>query len=525
MDEKIKVTAAGEIQIDELMLLVLLEKGTFEIDISRVFAEINLFEDLFSNSMYGNILIADSNNLLDQLSIQGLEGLRIDMRTPGLSEKQRINKTFGIYAISDQQVLNNDRYQAYRLHFCSLELLGDALTKPLNRPIPSKSDNVGQLQHEIVPFIYKKYFIREGGNYIPRNLKLEDQTMTKDGTSDLVLGAALYDHTTMEFSGDQSEIDIYSDGTSDGNVKMQFIAPNWTPLKTINWVTNRSIPKTKEQAGSFLFYESNKAYHYASVDALIKAGRDGTAQIFKYQYDPSNLAAPDKKASNTYKLDVAGEYGRVLKVEVQNYLNLLDSQNMGYFGMQLRLIDPLLKRYREQNFSSADVYEKQEHTVGVEAAKKAVQMVPKAPNLMLGRKDTVIDQRRNIAIRHRQPYFMFDNDKENPVVNSPQWLAYRAARMAALTNFSLQILVNGRTDMKVGVVINFQYPSLRGDKEDKKTDQDKYFNGFFLVTAIRHFISPIKHQMTLEIMKDGLEQVADKEGGAEPQGLAADYEK
>jgi len=512
--EEIKVQAAGEVQLDDVALLVRLPEGSTEISLKAVFAEINLFEDLFSNSMYGNILIGDANNLLDQLSIQGLEGLRLDIRTPGLSDKQRIYKTFGIYAITDQQVLNNDRYQSYRLHFASLELLSDAMTKPLNRPIPASADSIQPLQHEIVPFLFNKYVVREGATQIPRNLLFTDTGLQKDSVSDLVMGAPGYDYTNNPTISDN----VYTDDKNSctGSLRIKFIATNWTPLKTINWVANRSVPSDKVKAGTFVFYESNKAFHFASIDALIADGKKTTGTVFLYKYSPANIVSQKQTNEDGYLLDTVAEYGRVLKMEVSTNFNLLDGTNMSAFGEQIRSVDPLLKRYREHNYSAQANFDNLDHTT----TNKAEPIVPKAPDYMLGREKTTIDPRRNIIIRYRTPYFLFDTDWQNPIASHQNWLSQRAARMASMTTFSLQILVNGRTDMKVGDVLNFEYPSLRGEKDkEDTTTHDKFFNGFFLVTAIRHFISPIKHHMTLEIMKDGLETPSDTKGSTDPDTL------
>src|SRR5574343_453569 len=285
-NEKIEVTSAGEIRVDEVTLIVNAPKGTgtiqTEIDLRAVFAEINLYEDLFSNALYGNILISDSNNLIETLAIFGLEGLRIDVRTPGLSDAQRIYKTFTIYAITEQDTINNDRLQVYRLHFCSSELMVDALSKPLNRALPSKDDNVEATASSLVPFIFKRYFVRLGGNSIPRNLILKDGEPNKDAVSDLVLGAPGYDHTELDNEGG-----VYFGEDSKTTNKIKFIAPNWTPLKCINWIANRAVPEKKTRGGSFLFYESNKAFHFTSVDSLLKD--KSTIETFFYEYSPPNI--------------------------------------------------------------------------------------------------------------------------------------------------------------------------------------------------------------------------------------------
>lgn len=520
MSETIKVTSAGEIQLDEIVLIANTIKnssaGSIEVDLRAIFVEINLFEDLFSSSLYGNILISDSNNLLDQLSIQGLEGLRIKCRTPGLSDKQQIFKTFGIYSISDQQVNNNDRLQTYRLHFCSLELLSDALSKVLNRPFPSKSDSVRALGHELVAFLFNRFYTREGGDFVPRNLLVSAEgEVSRYDVCNLVLGAAPYDYTecknykkyanvkveAAEQDGSASGGDA---GSATGSNKIQFIATNWTPLKTINWVTNRSVPSTKEWGGSFVFYESNKAYHYTSINALIKSGKKSTAPVFVFKYDPSNLK-PDGDETSGFVRDIQRDYQRVIKMAVNKNLNVLDNVDMGFFGVHLRTIDPILKRYREHNYAFAEEFEKSEHTIKKDVA---IGMFPKAPPKMLGKDETLVDPRRNIVVRYREPYFLYD-ETQNALTSPPEWMSQRMARLASLANFTLSLWVHGRTDIKVGDVIDFEYPSLRGEDNDSEKYQDKYFNGYFLVTAISHFITQKNHRMTLEVIKDGLEEVAD----------------
>jgi hypothetical protein len=50
-------------------------------------------------------------------------------------------------------------------------------------------------------------------------------------------------------------------------------------------------------------------------------------------------------------------------------------------------------------------------------------------------------------------------------------------------------------------MITFLYPNMQAKKvTDEGTDI--YLTGAYLVTAIKHYISPIQHKMTLEAMKD-----------------------
>lgn len=488
--ETITAAAAGDVQIDEVVLIANTEsQGNVEVDLRGVFAEINLFEDLFSNSLYGNILIGDSNNLLHTYSIQGLEGLRIDIRTPGLSDKQRFYKTFGIYAITDQQILMNDRLQSFRLHFASLELLADAISAPLNRSFKSHPS-------QIVQDIYNQYIVRSGGLAIPRVLKLDPTTgqPIKDPPSLLVTGYPGYD-VTMPPSGNSTST------SGDSNKRLEFIAPNWSALKTMSWVCNRAVPTNQKWGGTFLFFESNKCFHYASVENLIAGGKQDTESIIEYEYTPANLLAA---GYDKYQNDVPSQYKRVMSFTVSNNFNILNNAQSGLFGGQIRTIDPLLKRYREQNYSAVDVYMDREHTV---LNTPPVQMVPHALPDLFGKTNMIIDQRRSMMTRFNQPFFMYDND-QTPLLSHQDWLLQRTTRMAELSNYRLTLLVYGRTDMKVGNVIDFAAPGLLTDDNNRF---DKYFVGYFLVTAIKHFISPIHHTMTLEVVKDGLETNPDQQ--------------
>lgn len=524
-DQQIKVTHAGEVQIEEISLIANIIRGSpkaIEIDLRAIFVEINLFEDIFSPALYGNILISDSNNFLDQLSIQGLEGIRINFKTPGIDDRdQRIFKTFGIYAISDQEIHLNERLQTYRLHFCSLEMLSDALSPVLNRPLPAKNDGIKPVGHELVAFLFNKFYTREGLDFVPRNLlvSMEGDTSRFD-VSDLVLGAAPYNYKECKQYKGYRNVKIESPlkegdsgsggeaGSATGTNKIQTIATNWSPLKAINWIVNRTVPATQEWGGSFLFYESNKAYHFSSINALIKSGKKNTAPYFIFKYTPANLKKDGDNTSGFSK-DVQGDYERVLKFSVNWNLNVLDNVDFGYFGAHLRTIDPILKRYREFNYSSEKVYDKMEHTVSKDVP---IGMFPKAPPKMLGKEQApLIDPRRNVVVRYKEPYFLFDNS-QNAIVSPTEWITQRMARLSSLTNFSLHLGINGRTDMKVGDVIEFQYPSLRGkDTDDSSKSTDKYFNGFFLITAISHFVTQKAHRMTLEVIKDGLEEMSEQD--------------
>jgi murein DD-endopeptidase MepM/ murein hydrolase activator NlpD len=68
----------------------------------------------------------------------------------------------------------------------------------------------------------------------------------------------------------------------------------------------------------------------------------------------------------------------------------------------------------------------------------------------------------------------------------------------------MHITVPGRTDAEVGKIINFKYPKVGdgADKSDPKNQWDPFLSGVWMITAIHHKITPVAHNMILEIAKD-----------------------
>ena len=59
----------------------------FELDLREQVATITIFEDIFSNSITGNISFVDTNNLTANASIVGQEKLKLVIVTPNADDK------------------------------------------------------------------------------------------------------------------------------------------------------------------------------------------------------------------------------------------------------------------------------------------------------------------------------------------------------------------------------------------------------------------------------------------------------
>lgn len=120
-----KLQKAGSVVVGELNLIS--ADGTV-VELKEFLVELNLYEDIFSNTLYGDIVLSDSRNLIDTLPIIGEEYLNVFFYTPSfLEQKQFIKKTFRVFRLSNRKIVRDNNTQLFTLHFASQELFSDIL--------------------------------------------------------------------------------------------------------------------------------------------------------------------------------------------------------------------------------------------------------------------------------------------------------------------------------------------------------------------------------------------------------------
>ena len=116
------IQTAGDVDVKEV---VVIKDNNEELNISQLVGELNIYEDMFKNGLYGNILLIDAGNFITKFPIIGNEYIRIQIVTPSLP--QRIYKTFKVYSVTNRAMIQDTGTQSYVLHFCSTELFIDIL--------------------------------------------------------------------------------------------------------------------------------------------------------------------------------------------------------------------------------------------------------------------------------------------------------------------------------------------------------------------------------------------------------------
>ena len=202
-----------DVNLSKLLLVNYLGEVT---DLSDIFIQLNIFEDMTSNCMSGSILIEDSVNLICNFPIIGQEKLIVSYNNPGLKPREY---TFYVYKpdkISNKE--GNDKVQLYNLLFTSIELIKDQITN-ISRSLKGKTSDI------IYNILTQEWGLNYKGKY---NIE-ESETVNS------------------------------------------FVSPNWNPFKLINFFTQRSVPLNKK-CPTYLFYQNMEGYNFVSYESLLSKG-------------------------------------------------------------------------------------------------------------------------------------------------------------------------------------------------------------------------------------------------------------
>ena len=450
---------AGGINIEELMLI---DRTGNEIDVQLLMVELNLFEDLFSNFLYGNLLLSDGLNLIEKLPIIGEEYIRVRLSTPGFPDSDVITKTFRVYAISDRAVVNDDRTQQYIIHFCSSEAILD-LIQPISRTFSGRID-------EVVNGIFKDYI------QMPRNI----QGNSADGAAK-----------------DSEELTSLSYSETKNSVK--FISNRWTAAKCINWLAAKALPMDGLGA-SYLFFETNKQFVFASVEQLIERQVSTNSIAEHYIFSPNNIRNDSRDTSFVYKKqNLPKEYRIVESFKLHDNFNTFDNARHGYYASKLFRFDVINKSYTTHDFDYVAQFPDYKHLETTGNRNGGAFFLKTA----LRNPDTKLF----FAPTHPQ---LFDGVTDNANELAERTLQNRIALMNELNNHKVEVVVAGRTDMEVGEVVKFSFPNVKAkDNTTTDGDEDKYYGGLYLITAIRHKINLKRHMMVLELVKDSVKTALD----------------
>ena len=208
------ITRSGEYKVDKIEIRS--STGITEINFETNVLQIEIIENLFSNSLFAEFIIKDNDNLISNMHFVGQEFIILKLVTPSLENSPIIEKVFSVLNVTNRTDLSVGT-QAYMLNCASPELLRSHRT----RVVSSYTDTISNIIKKVV---------REDATLINSNKKL-----VVEKTSGI----------------------------------RKFVAPNLRPFDFVRNLTRESISGIN-RSPHYIFYESLRGYNFLTLDTLYK---------------------------------------------------------------------------------------------------------------------------------------------------------------------------------------------------------------------------------------------------------------
>lgn len=319
-----EIRFAGDIQIDKIEVVTSDGLGQ---DITNQVSGIQIYEDLFSPFISGNLIIDDTLDLINLFPFVGEEFLNLRLKTPSFDRikdgiTRIINNKFYIYKATERELIGDKRV-VYKLHFISLEAVVD-LNKKISSAFEGKcSDIIKELVEKPIGLQTDKFFINEE---------------TPNGT--------------------------------------KFVANYWTPTQCINYVAEQSV--NVNDSPTYVFFENRQGLNFTSLESLASA-----EPIQDFIYDKYTR---DFIANKTNSIrNVEADYKRIEDISIPNVFDYMNRTRSGMFSSRLISHDLVTKKYISKNFDMLDNYEDEKHlnkyplasTLNIRRQDQAIFKVPK----------------------------------------------------------------------------------------------------------------------------------------------------
>ena len=219
---KSNIEQAGDYSLDIVEIISYRRHGgestPYKMDIRPITLNVELTEDILTNTLVGAITVYDTQDVRTMLPITGLEKLNLRFSTPGINGVNAVEEEghpFQIYKIDEVRVdINNPRGQLYKIYFCSQEMYYSSfnrISQAFSGPIEDAVEKI---------FRQKDYL--------------------------------------------NSKKQLYFEPT---RTNTKIVIPNLRPLNAINMLCDYAQAANYKNAG-YLFYETPDGFFFRSIESM-----------------------------------------------------------------------------------------------------------------------------------------------------------------------------------------------------------------------------------------------------------------
>lgn len=254
------------------------------------------------------------------------------------------------------------------------------------------------------------------------------------------------------------------------------VCSGWRPLQAINWIAMNNITNSSEVSdkdSTFVFFENGDGFNFVSWATLIED------KFIKGDKIIDTLYYGTLPQDSTIKIPE----NLVTRFQIKQLTDELSSSMNGMFGNTTTYVDFTKKKVTIKDLTVDSVFDE-------------MSKIEQKNELFTNKRK--ISATESFRLASSTDYF------ENYLKNGSKWLQKQAFRVGMFDNFVIEAHVYGNTSHRVGSTIMFDVPSTRAKTGDaSKADKQKYdqLSGKYLITAIRHIITPMGLNQIMELRK------------------------
>jgi len=451
-----EIQYAGEYEIEEIKLFS--SSGNI-IPLNGLMMQLSLFENIFSPTMSGQIVLLDTNSIVLNLPIIGQEYLSFKIKTASLGNEGTdiidfTENVFSIYKI-DKRIMG-DGAEAVMLHFSSPEMMRNSRTR-VSKSYTNSIDKI------VIDVLQNEKYLNS-----KKNLFVEETVGVR-----------------------------------------KMVAPNNHPFTFVQKLASEAI-SVEHGSPYFMFYENKDGIHFRSLDGLY-------SQPVSAEYNTGKFS--HQKSSGTVVKDVLDEYSRPISHQIVQANDMLSNVRGGLLGSNLITHDIYKKNYNIKSFryfknfpdfsrlSDNPIY----NTNVIDEFGNTVDNFTNANVHFHPTSKVKENDAQHYIDVTTAPY------SPNRIENS---LLHRQAKFLELKKgLSLLVEVHGMTNMAIGQTINFEM--LVVGETHGKSKADPYYSGKYLITQLKHEFNEVpqrNHTIAMTIVKDGYaEKLEQNIDAAEPK--------
>ena len=442
---------AGEFAIEELKIVTPTEQVADLISDVLVI-EINIFEDIFSNTLSGNIMLTDIRDIITLLPIQGQEELFLKIKTPSLSDPNDIldfsKNPFVINKVSLRREVSSGG-QIYDLSFVSPEAVKNT-KKRISKSYARSKANIGEIVDDLMK---------------------------------------------LDKSGIQTSKEVFVEPTLGTR---NYVVPNSNPFTFISKLTKEAV--SENGSPHYLFFENKKGFHFKTFQFLYNEAKEngirGEFHVGDIGFDEETT--PDPESGKNVQ-----SFKRILQYSLNSKKDMLINTTTGFFGGTVIEHNLFNKKINTKTYN---YFDDEDFNVNERISPNRLYSDNAMPSIESLSDDIETSNIHVISVSKDSGDIDKSFEKGDPNKRYETLLDRKSRIVEYQDGISINMTVHGQTTLTVGDMVRVSIPAVGGDEVE-----DKLYSGAYLITKLRHtFSQPTRsHVISMEVVKDGLSEGLD----------------